>query len=124
MWMGKWIDFELVEEKAKTKVWHVVAKEDGTILGTVKWFGRWRQYAFFPESDTVFEKTCLDDIRVFLIDQMLRWKTKLVRANTRPRRKRETVRVESSGAICGDGMCPYVPCSKFPKCTHLKKAGA
>lgn len=23
--------------------------------------------------------------------------------------------------ICGDGMCPYVPCSKFPKCNHLEK---
>ena len=22
------------------------------------------------------------------------------------------------GAICGDGMCPYVPCKDFPKCKH------
>ena len=25
------------------------------------------------------------------------------------------------GAICGDGMCPYAPCSKFPNCNHLEK---
>lgn len=22
------------------------------------------------------------------------------------------------GAICGDGMCPYVPCINYPKCNH------
>jgi len=27
----------------------------------------------------------------------------------------------NSGAICGDGMCPYVPCKNFPKCGHLEK---
>lgn len=25
------------------------------------------------------------------------------------------------GFICGDGMCPYVPCDKYPKCDHIKK---
>lgn len=24
-------------------------------------------------------------------------------------------------AICGDGMCPYVPCKKYPNCNHVKK---
>ena len=24
-------------------------------------------------------------------------------------------------AICGDGMCPYVPCNDFPKCNHLEE---
>jgi len=23
--------------------------------------------------------------------------------------------------ICSDGLCPYVPCIRFPKCNHLKK---
>lgn len=27
----------------------------------------------------------------------------------------------SGGAICGDGMCPYIPCKKFPKCLHWKE---
>lgn len=26
-----------------------------------------------------------------------------------------------SGAICGDGMCPYVPCKDYPDCIHEKK---
>ena len=28
---------------------------------------------------------------------------------------------EQTGAICGDGMCPYVPCKDYPKCIHIKK---
>ena len=23
-----------------------------------------------------------------------------------------------AGAICGDGMCPYVPCVRYPFCGH------
>lgn len=25
-----------------------------------------------------------------------------------------------TGAICGDGMCPYVPCPRYPDCEHVK----
>ena len=28
---------------------------------------------------------------------------------------------KQTGAICGDGMCPYVPCLKFPECNHWKE---
>lgn len=27
-----------------------------------------------------------------------------------------------TGAICGDGMCPYVPCKNYPNCEHVKQA--
>ena len=46
---------------AKTRtveVWSV----HGAILGTIKWFGRWRQYAFFPADGTIFNPECLRDI--------------------------------------------------------------
>ena len=26
----------------------------------------------------------------------------------------------NEGAICGDGMCPYIPCETFPDCIHFK----
>jgi len=26
-----------------------------------------------------------------------------------------------TGAICGDGMCPYIPCRNFPNCNHLEE---
>lgn len=48
----------------KTAVYFVNAKQGGQ-LGMVKWFGRWRCYAFFPLGDTVFERVCLRDIAAF-----------------------------------------------------------
>lgn len=46
----------------KTEVWTVSAERDGSLLGRIKWFGRWRQYAFFPEQGTVFNPDCMDSI--------------------------------------------------------------
>jgi hypothetical protein len=34
----------------------------GDLLGCIKWFGRWRQYAFFPESGTVWNPDCLREV--------------------------------------------------------------
>lgn len=28
-----------------------------------------------------------------------------------------------AGYICLDGMCPYVPCLKFPNCIHVQSLG-
>ena len=65
--MSKWIDFVLTGTTGKTSIWAV---EGGAILGQVKWFGRWRGYAFFPAADTVYEPTCLGDISAFIKAQM------------------------------------------------------
>lgn len=46
----------------KTEVWLVCAARDGALLGRIKWFGRWRQYAFFPSPGTVFNPDCLEAI--------------------------------------------------------------
>lgn len=51
-------------ESGKTRVWAVESTR-GARLGTVKWFGRWRCYAFYPERGTVFEQACLRDIASF-----------------------------------------------------------
>lgn len=42
----------------KTKIWLVENTRSDEVLGEVRWFGRWRQYAFFPGKDLVFEKNC------------------------------------------------------------------
>lgn len=49
----------------KTEIWRIEAKDAGIFLGEVRWFGKWTQYAFFPEPCKVFEKTCLRDIAAF-----------------------------------------------------------
>lgn len=63
---AKYIRFELVGRKPKTNIWNVVSKDGDIILGTIEWFGRWRGYAFFPEPEMVFERTCLRDIADFI----------------------------------------------------------
>lgn len=63
--MSKWIDFNLAERKPKTNIWDVLVKDGPALLGQVRWFGRWRCYAFFPEDGTVFERQCLRDIADF-----------------------------------------------------------
>ena len=54
-----------VPPKMKTKVWLVEALRDGAVLGQVKWFGRWRKYAFYP-IDAIFEQVCLREIADFI----------------------------------------------------------
>lgn len=70
---GKWIRFTEVEHdhKRKTKQYAVVNKESTTIIGYVKWYGPWRQFAFFPDHNTVYETTCLADIGKFIKQLML-----------------------------------------------------
>lgn len=63
---SKWIKFEKKETKTKTSVHEVLTKEGDELLGKIKWFPRWRCYSFFPEPNTVFERTCLTDIVKFV----------------------------------------------------------
>ena len=62
---------EFIEDKPnpKTKVWSVIAKKTLALLGKVKWLGCWRQYAFFPEPETMFEEDCLREIAAFCENQ-------------------------------------------------------
>ena len=54
-------------ESGKTSIWAVHSTKDAgyVLLGLVKWFGRWRKYAFFPEPLLVFEQDCLRDLADF-----------------------------------------------------------
>ena len=64
--MSKYLEFCVIEEKPKTKVIEVTSKLHGDGLGIIKWFGRWRQYAFFPGNGTVFNVECLNDIQSYI----------------------------------------------------------
>jgi len=60
--MSKYLEFNIIERKLKTKVVGVYSKLHGNRLGRIKWYGAWRQYAFFPADLTIFNVECLDDI--------------------------------------------------------------
>ena len=57
------IQFCPAAPKPKTKVWHARVNDDTMpfFLGEIKWFGKWRRYAFSPStySETVFDAHCL-----------------------------------------------------------------
>lgn len=66
--MSKWIDFKEAPkpETRKTNIYNVWTTGNGFLLGRVMWYSPWRCYSFFPEPNTVFEKTCLTDIHNFI----------------------------------------------------------
>lgn len=59
----KWLEFWIVESKPKTVVVDV-RNTSRQHLGTIRWYGAWRQYTFSPtqEAELVFNNGCLGDI--------------------------------------------------------------
>lgn len=71
---GRWIRIVLypyVKPNQKTFVYHVQSKDPVHKLGEIRWWGRWRRYAFFPSPNTLYEHVCLRDIADF-IDVLMR----------------------------------------------------
>lgn len=62
----KYIYFRKIKDKPKTSVWLCYSNSSNEVIGTVKWYGPWRQYCFFPEPNTVFNITCHDHISNFI----------------------------------------------------------
>ncbi len=55
--------------KKKTRLFSVRKDDDsgfGELLGIIKFSGRWRQYIFEPEKNTIWSKSCLSGIIEFL----------------------------------------------------------
>lgn len=57
----QFLELKFTGEETKTRKIAVCSIKGG-LLGDIKWFGRWRQYAFFPSHDTVWNPDCLKDI--------------------------------------------------------------
>jgi len=64
--MSKYLEFNIIELKPKTKVIAVQSKTHPIRLGIIKWWSSWRQYAFFPETGTIFNVDCLNDIQSYI----------------------------------------------------------
>lgn len=52
----------------KTDVLIVVSRRSEILLGTIKWWGAFRAYCFFPNQYTLFDAACLRDIATFCED--------------------------------------------------------
>lgn len=58
-----YLTFNAYDSKSgKTKIVNVYSAQHGDKLGEIRWFGRWRQYAFFPAEGTIWNPQCLDEI--------------------------------------------------------------
>ena len=69
---SKYLRFEELEAKPKTKQFAVKNKTSDFILGYVKWYGPWRRYCFFiDQPGLVFDAGCLADIQNFITKLML-----------------------------------------------------
>jgi len=67
---GTYVYFDLLDmPKKKTQTWQVMSRR-GVHLGDIKWLAQWREYAFFPDEETVYESTCLGEISAFIQDLM------------------------------------------------------
>lgn len=51
----------------KTSSYTVANSDNNQEIGIIQWSTDFRQYSFFPNSNTVFEKTYLKDITEFLV---------------------------------------------------------
>lgn len=53
---------ETKPDDRKTKIVFVHSTQSGALLGEIRWFGRWRQYAFYPHALTIWNPDCLDAV--------------------------------------------------------------
>lgn len=57
-------------KSGKTRIWTVHNWRGGWTLGHISWYAPRRRYAFSPLMDTVFDRSCLEEISIFLAWKM------------------------------------------------------
>jgi len=71
----KYLRFEELEAKTKTKQFVVKNKLLDFALGYVKWNAQWRRYCFFTTTrGLIFDSGCLADIQDFIDQLMKDWR--------------------------------------------------
>jgi hypothetical protein len=62
----KYLRFDNINVTGKTKVIFIINIHHDEVIGEIRWFSRWRQYCFLPNSSTVWNTTCLDDVNAVI----------------------------------------------------------
>ena len=75
----KWISIQETPGTGKTKRFYVMTADRTTDLGTIRFYPKWRKYAFYPNPDTLYEVDCLRDIAQFCADETAAWRLGLKR---------------------------------------------
>lgn len=58
----KYLRFIDKEVKQTTKIIGIVNIHYDEEIGEIKWFGRWRQYCFYPSNRTIWNTGCMEDV--------------------------------------------------------------
>ena len=53
---------ETLSRDRVTDIYDVYSTRRGMKLGTIRWYGAWRQYTFAPWSETIYNPDCLREI--------------------------------------------------------------
>lgn len=56
----------MVAHQYHSDEWVISMKRGGSVLGTVKWFPKWKCFVFQPEEMTEFSPDCLQEISEFM----------------------------------------------------------
>ena len=68
--MIKYLCFEELKVKTKTKQFTVKNNITYSFLGYIKWYAPWRRYCFFTNLGLIFDAGCLFEIKDF-IDKLM-----------------------------------------------------
>lgn len=56
----------IIIEEAEPDVYDVYTRKHGDMLGEIRYFAKWREYEFYPASDTQWSWDCLRDLSGFI----------------------------------------------------------
>jgi len=68
--IGEYLEVELISHREKTNIYLILNRKYNISIGQVKWHNYWRQYCFFPNSETIFSSGCMKDLVAF-IDKLM-----------------------------------------------------
>ena len=73
---SKYLEFVTQPKRKTQKTWiiDVTSRSGGMLLGQIKWYGAWRQYAFYPnpETVTIFNVECMNDIIAVIKEETIK----------------------------------------------------
>ena len=59
----KFVEFKVISINEKTIIVKIVNLKNHSQLGHIGWYGPWRQYVFFPAGKTIWNDSCLEDVK-------------------------------------------------------------
>lgn len=62
--------FKIVADPAmkrrKTRVYRIINLRQGLTIGSIHWYGQWRQYVFDPVEGAVWSVDCMEAVMLFI----------------------------------------------------------